>query len=398
MINLQAQQMQNLQQIFDGFLTAQINTSALVRNLNRLRNKCPNARVCAAVKANAYGHGIDIVAPALDAAGVEMMAVSNFTEALELIEIGINADIFILGSQLSIYKGTEKQKIADWIVENDIRITPMIPEDIEALENSARRTGKKALVHLKLDTGMSRMGLCSERLKLLTEQIINSEFIEIEGLYTHLATADTEDKSFTNKQLSLLNEFVGHLAQNGVTDIFVHTCNSAKTLANGNGIETMIRPGLGLYGYFAGPFNIDRPEIEPIMKIVSKITAVKSIKKGRSVGYGCSYKAENDMVIALVPIGYGDGYDRKLSNTGSMKIASQYAPIVGRVSMDQTIIDVTDLLANGLDIKPGINVVIIDDDANSQNSVENIANLLNTIPYEITTRLGERIKRVAIDD
>ncbi len=389
-----AEEMESLKPVFDDFLVARISTDALIHNLQLLRSKTPQAKVCAAVKANAYGHGVDIIARALDQAGVEMMAVSNFNEVQQLIDLNITADIFVLGSQLSIYRGEQKKQVARWIVENEIRITPMTVEDVNALADAAELLGKKAHVHLKLDTGMSRMGLRSEQLKSIVSRIEQFPLIQIEGIYTHLAAADTDNEDFTGQQLKLLEDFKSYLASRSVDDIYIHKANSAATLSRPSMEANMIRPGLALYGLYSGPNNIERPDLKPVMKVISRLTVVKSIPQNSTIGYGCTYRASKEMVIAIVPIGYGDGYDRKLSNKGKMKICGQYVPIVGRVSMDQTIVDVTGLVEQAIDVKVGMEVTIIDDDPQAENSVESLAKLLDTIPYETATRLGPRIKRV----
>ena len=379
-----------------NYIYAQIDEKALISNCEYLKSLKCHAKMCVAVKANAYGHGVEIVVGVLVKAGVDMLAVANFNEARQLLELKPPCPVLVFGSYLSIFKVNNKKQIAEWVVNNGVRITPMLKMDIDSLAQACEKTGKKAYVHTMLDTGMSRMGLGRDDLLELVEYIKEFENIEIEGLYTHLATADFEDKSLALNQVQQFRDFIKILKSRGVEPALIHSDNSAAVIDMPDVGFNMLRVGIAIYGYQPSGEIQQSPELKPAMKVVSKLLAVKDIKKGTYVGYGCTYKADKDMTIGVVPIGYADGYDRNLSNRGKMKVANTIVPIVGRVSMDQTIIDLTEVIKKNSKIKAGYEVIVIDNDRNEPNSVESIAKQLDTIPHEITTGLGPRIVRTPL--
>ena len=379
------------------YLVAQIDLSAVVHNCNILRqftsDKC---KMCVAVKCNAYGHGIDVVLPALKKANVDMLAVAAIPEAMQLRELGWDRPILLLGSEFSIYAGRQKNEIAEWLIANQVRITAMYKEDIEALDAAAKKLGQKAFVHLMLDSGMGRMGLDEQNVLQLIDAISGLNSIEIEGLYTHLSTADAPDKTFSKYQLKRFDDFLTEIKSRGLNIPLIHAANTPAAIDLKQSHYDMLRTGIALYGYQPGRQMHNKPDLKPVMKLVSYLYAVKQIKKGGYAGYGNTWQAPEDTTVGLVPVGYGDGYDRRLSNKGKMKIAGILVPVVGRVSMDQTILDLTPLLKEQIEVSPGMEVTVIDNDPKAPNSIESIADQLQTIPYEIITKLGSRIKRVQI--
>ncbi len=377
-------------------LIAKIDTNALKSNFNLLKSLASNSKMCVAVKANAYGHGVDIVAPILDTAGADFLGVANINEAHQLLNIGINKPILLFGCDINIHEDDKKTEIAKWIIQNQIRTTPMTITEIQLLATAAKNAGQKAYLHLNYDTGMSRMGLSNEKLLELIDEIKKYSAVEIEGIYTHLAMADCKDNNFSLEQIKKLKGFADDLKQNGQDIPLLHAANSAALLTMNNIGLNLARPGLALYGYSDNLDSKYADQLKPVMQLTSFITAVKQIPAGSFIGYGCTYQAKKDMTIAIVPIGYADGYDRRLSNKGKMTINGTLVPVIGRVSMDQTVIDITDIISAGKDIQPGQEVVVIDNKKNSPNSVEAIAEMLETIPYEITTLISQRAKRVAV--
>ncbi len=379
------------------YLVAQIDLSAVVHNCNILRKfaseKC---KMCVAVKCNAYGHGIDVVLPALKTANVDMLAVAAIPEAMQLRELGWDLPILLLGSEFSIYAGRQKDEIAEWLVANQVRITAMYKEDLETLDAAAKQLGKKAIVHLMLDSGMGRMGLDEQKVLQLIDAINGRNSIDIEGLYTHLSTADSPDKTFSRYQLKRFDDFITKIKSSGLNIPLIHAANTPATIDLKQSHYDMLRTGIAVYGYQPGTQMFNKPNLKPVMKLVSYLYAVKQIKKGGYAGYGNTWQATEDTTVGLVPVGYGDGYDRRLSNKGKMKIAGTLVPVVGRVSMDQTILDLTPLLREQIDVCPGMEVTVIDNDPKAPNSIESIADQLQTIPYEIITKLGSRIKRVPL--
>jgi alanine racemase len=376
------------------FLFAQINTEAIKGNCAILKNLIgPGCKLCVAVKCDAYGHGVSLVVPALAEAGVEMMAIASMAEGEELRNIGWRGPVLMFGSELSVYSGKQKQDYAQWSVENDIRLTVADGEDLEVLAQAARGQKRKAKVHLLLDTGMGRMGLDERGIAELLELAKRMEGLEIDGLYTHFSSADDEDKSYANQQLTRLTTFTQRMRGLGVNLGTVHAANSAAIIDLPGSHLDMVRAGISVYGYHAGRGMRHRPPLIPAMKVLSYLTHVKPVGKGQSVGYGNTWRATEDTTVGIVPIGYGDGYDRSLSNRASMTVLDQSVPVIGRVSMDQTIVDLGGLVKKDITAQAGEEVVVIDDNPDAVNSVEKIAELLDTIPYEVVTGLGRRVVR-----
>lgn len=374
---------------------AQIDTSAIVHNCNVFRGIIPKGcRICVAAKCNAYGHGIDIALPAFEQAGIEMLCVALIKEALQLRDLGWEKPILLLGSEFSIYNGRQKKEIAHWIVENALSITAVYRDDILTLLEAAEIVDKPANIHLMVDTGMSRMGLNEERVYELLEEFKDNKFCAIEGIYTHLATADETDKSYADYQLKRFNAFLRKLKDNSINIPIIHSANAGAAIDIPQSCFNMIRPGISIFGYHSSPQMVNKPDLKPSMKVVSHLTLTKHISTSSFIGYGCTCSAKREMLIGLVPIGFGDGYDRRLSNDGYMTAKGHLVPVIGRISMDQTILDLTELMDKGISIAPGDEVVVIDNERNSPNSVESLAVHLGTIPNEIVTNIGPRIKRV----
>ncbi len=378
------------------YLSAQIDLSAIVHNCKILRQVIPpRCKLCAVVKCNAYGHGVEVVLPALKTAEVEMLCVATIAEARQVQELGWEGPILLLGAEFSIYSEKEKEELARWIVESGLRITVTNKKDVDVLSAAAESLKKPAVVHVKLDTGMTRMGISEEPLCELIRQIRGNKNIIIEGLYTHFAAADEKDKSFTNYQLQRLTKFIKQLQTNGIEIPIIHCANSAAVLDLHESHFNMIRPGISICGCFPSPEVHNRPDLKPAMKVVSYLTLVRKIPAGTYIGYGCTYRASKDMVVGLVPIGYGDGYDRRLANIGKMTVAGHIVPVVGRISMDLTTIDLSVPLDKGCKLSASDEVIIIDNVRSAPNSVESIAAEIQTTPYELLTQLGARIVRVA---
>lgn len=376
-------------------VVAEIDLSAISHNCRMIRN-LTNSAICAVVKSNAYGHGVETVLPALEKENVEMLAVATIEQSARLRELGWDKPILLLGSELSIYEDKAKDSAAMCLVENDIRITAMYPQDITVLGKAAEKSGKRAKVHIMLDTGMNRVGLDEKRLISLIEKITNTENVDIEGLYTHFAAADTKDKSFSYKQVEKFKSFVSLLDSKGQKPKILHLANSAGVLDLKDISFDMVRPGIAVYGYKPDTKMVSRCDLRMSLKLKTFLEVVKDIPEGSYVGYGCSYKARKDMTIGVAGIGYSDGYDRGLSNRGVMEISGIEVPVIGRVTMNQTILDITDLKDNGIKPCPGIEVVAIDNRRESGNNVEKTAEKLGTVPHEITARFAAHIKRIGV--
>ena len=358
-----------------------------------LRHCADGGKMCVAVKANAYGHGIRQVLPALHEANIDMLAVAAIDEAIELRDLNWRKPILVLGSEFSIYGKSQKNELAELIVKNELRITATQKEDIDTLARAAEKLHTKAAIHLMFDSGLSRMGLRETELLDLMQYISTKGLILIEGLYTHFATADSFEKTFANQQIDAFKKILNKIEHKIP---IIHASNSSATIDLPHARFDMVRPGISIYGYNSSFEMRNKPPLKPVMKLTSHLTFIKKIPKGSFVGYSCTFRTPRETTIGVVPIGYADGYPRRLSNRGKMLIDGRPAPVIGRVSMDQTILDLTDLLATKTEIHPGSEVTIIDDNRESPNSVESIAKLIETIPHTIITGIGKRVRRTSV--
>lgn len=380
------------------YLVAEIDLGALAHNCRVVRSLArPACRLCVPVKANAYGHGVEVVLPGLRAAKVDMLAVVSVREAAELRGLGWERPVLLMGTELGAYEGGGKDEIAGWLVEHGISVTASSAGDLDALARAAERVGKPAAVHLMLDSGMSREGLHEPEVLELVGLARENPAIWIEGLYTHFATADDGDKSFANAQLQRFAAFVAALAERGIRVPIVHAANSPASIDLPESHFNMIRPGVSVYGCHSSPQMRCKPDLRQVLRLVSRLTLVKRIGEGCHVGYGCTFTAPRDMLIGLAPIGYADGYPRSLSNCGRMLVGDRPAPVIGRVSMDQTILDLSDLEREGVRPAVGQEVVIIDNRPGSPNTIEAICEQVGTIPQAVMTGLGRRVRRVAVN-
>lgn len=378
-------------------IIAQIDLAAIRHNCGIIKSMLPaSCAFGAMVKCNAYGHGTDLILPVLKDEGAKMVGVATIREAEQVRDLDWKGILLLMMPELGIYSGRDKLDIARLIVKNDIRITCVNKGDIDVLSEAAEELNKQAFVHMMLDTGMSRMGLYEEDLIKLINEARSSKNIIIEGLFTHFIASHQADKSSAIEQLGRFNAFRKRLSELGVEIPIIHAANTGAVLDLPEAYFNMVRPGLGLYGYFSDEGLHNKPDLKPALKLLSYLTLVKEVPAGRTVGYGGTYKVKKNMTIGLVPVGYGDGYDRRLSNSGIMTIEGHKVPVIGRISMDQTIVDLTEPIINGVDIKQGTEVTVIDNDRSAVNSVEAIAKKMDSIPYEVVTHLGDRILRVAV--
>lgn len=375
-------------------IVAKIDAAAIRHNCATIKKMLPpDCQFGSMVKCNAYGHGIELVLPILQEAEAKMLGVATLMEAVQVRNLGWDGIILLLMPEIGIYSGQKKKDMARLIIENDIRITCVSVQDIDTLAEAAESLNTKANIHLMLDTGMSRMGLYEEELIELIENAEKNPNILIEGLFTHFIASHSPDKSSALEQLRRFTAFQQRLTDLGVKIPMIHTANTGAVLDLPDAHFDLVRPGLGIYGYYADEGLCDKADLRPAMKLLSYLTLVKKVPAGSTVGYGGTYKVEKDMTIGLVPIGYGDGYDRRLSNLGIMTLEGYKVPVIGRISMDQTIVDLTEPINNGIAVNPGTEITVIDNDRSAVNSVEAIAKLMDSVPYEVVTNLGNRILR-----
>ncbi len=382
----------------DPPVVAEIELDALRGNLHACRGRVPaGTALCPAVKADAYGHGIAHVLPVLADAGIRQVAVANLDEALELRQIGWSGAILCFGPMLATDSPTEQRERAHTAVAADVTLTIQSASELAQLSAAAARLHRRARVEVKVDTGMGRMGLLPGLAEEVIRQTLGCPEVLIEGIYTHLATADEPDLSFAREQLAVFTGLRERLSS-GAAGIAFHAANSAAIFRLPEAHLDRVRPGLALYGYWTGPQDERPADLRPALRVVSRLTAVRSLPAGHAVGYGRSFVTQRPSVIGLVPIGYADGYRRLLGNQAVMTLearrglAARTVPVVGRISMDQTAIDLTE----AGEVRPGDRVVVIDRQPASPHSVEGLARGLATIPYEVTCLLGRRVRRVPV--
>jgi alanine racemase len=375
-----------------GDVVAWISREAIRHNLGVIRSCVgPETALCVAVKANAYGHGLEIVLPALADAAVEMAATATLDEAAEVRSLGWKGRILWFGSALACCEGAQRRDRIEAVLQNEVIASPTCAEDVQALGAAAAAAGRQACVHVNVETGMGRLGLNPDEAFALCELADRLDGIELEGVYTHLATADEADPSYAQEQLATFEAFRRRLTEAGIRPRYVHAANSAASLCLPASHYSLVRPGLAVYGYRPAEVLPEGVRLRPALRLTAPITLIKDLPAGAKIGYGSTFTAARVSRVAVVPVGYNDGYNRHLSNRAVMTVAGQQAPVVGRVSMDQTTIDVTDIPG----ARVGSEVIVIEDEADRPNSVEGLARLLGTIPYEITCMLGNRIERIA---
>ena len=336
--------------------------------------------VIAVVKANAYGHGAGQVARALEDAGAGLLACADIEEASVLRAAGVRAQILVFGA-LSVSD-------LDGLFDCDLTPTISTPGAARAVQAAAARYKRRVRYHLKIDTGMNRLGFRFDNLRRTLPALLASENLELEGLYTHFATADVPDSPLFDQQRVRFERVIGEVAALGGVPRFRHASNSAALLRDSRVWFDLVRPGLLLYGIVPPPLA-STVALEPVMRLVSRVVAVKGMRIGESTGYGARFIAERPTTLAIVPAGYADGLDLRLAGRGAVLIRGRRAPIVGSVCMDMLMADVT-----GMDASPGDEVVIIGAQGDDRIDAREIAATIGTIPWEVVCRVGSRIERV----
>ena len=356
-----------------------ISKKSLLANLEAYAKAYPKLSFAPVLKSNAYGHGLLLVAGALDKTAVPFFCIDSLYEAQNLQQNGTKHKLLILGY-------TQSENILRARTKNiSFAIT-----DLNQLQKIVGQLKRPRTFHLKLDTGMRRQGLLPEQWQDSLTLLKKNPMIILEGLYSHLADADNSNSDFTMAQIKLWNQGAEFFKKYFPEIKYFHLANTAGTAFAENIFANTARLGIGLYGIDSGVQK--KLELKPALTMKSIISSLRELKTGDSVGYNAIFKATGPSKIATVPVGYYEGLDRRLSEKGFFKIGNQFCPIVGRVSMNMTSVDVTDVA----DVKVGDEVEIISANPADKNSAENIAALCGTIPYEILARLPEHLKRTLI--
>lgn len=366
---------------------AEIDISALIHNFNIIKEKCSNSKIMAVVKADAYGHSVKDIAPVLDREGASGFAVSNIDEALQLRECGIEKPILILGyTPVQLAKTLYKHKITQTVYCSDYA---------KGLSENAIKDNVVVDVHIKLDTGMGRLGfdIRQDNMAGLCEvlNVFNLGGLKVAGTFTHFPVADSvlaDDKNFTEMQLNRFIAATQKIKAAGFNPGLIHCSNSAGVTLDSNFHIDLCRPGIILYGLLPSE-DVKMPSaLKPVMTLKSVVSMVKHINPGEQISYGRTFTAKKEMKIATITAGYADGYPRSLSNIGEVLISGKRAPILGRICMDQFMADITDIE----NVREGDEVVLFGDGL----SIEELAEKCGTINYEIICGISPRVPRVII--
>ncbi len=354
----------------------EINVEHISHNMKELRKNIPqNEKLLAVVKADAYGHGSVMLAPTLLASGADMLGVASIDEGVDLRAAKINCNILVLGA------------VPVWAVESAIKynltISIFSKEHLQACKHAYERTGQKVRAHIKLDTGMNRIGISPDEASEFIKQVQNCDYISLEGIFTHLALA--EDRKETFKQIEKWNNVISQINTNG---LLLHILNTAGTMCYNVETANMRRAGIAIYGLYPDlPPNgeINKPNLKPVISLKGRVVNIHEAKDGEGISYAHTYKAKGNRKIATVPLGYADGIPRGLSNKIYGTINGQKVPQVGNITMDQMMFDITDVNVNLGDV-----ISLLDEN----NSIDEWAKILGTINYELTCRLKLRLPRV----
>lgn len=367
---------------------AEIDLNKIENNMKRIKELAGDREVIAVVKADAYGHGATSVAPVLLENGASKLAVAVIAEGIELRDAGIKEPIMILG-----YTPLE---LGEDLINYNIEQTVYDLEYAKELSNIAKKLGKKAKIHIALDTGMGRIGFLpnEESFKDVVE-ICNLDGLDVCGIFTHFSTADEEDKTYTYEQFNKIKDFNDKLKEVGIDIKLKHASNSGAIIDLPETYLDGVRAGIILYGYYpSDEVNKDRLKLEPALTLKTRVSHVKTLDKDMYISYGRTFKTERKSVIATLPIGYADGYLRLLSGKAKVIINGKFANVVGRICMDQCMIDVTDIG----DVKVSDEVILLGEDGDLKFNADDMAEAMGTINYEVLCMIRHRIPRIYIRD
>lgn len=368
----------------------EIDLNALRINVQRLRRLIGHpCLLTAVVKANAYGHGIELVGLAALRAGADRLAVATVGEGALLRKIGVAAPILVLGY-------TPPWQAAD-VIRHGLTATVYDLETADALAQAAQTFDTQANVHVKIDTGMHRLGLYPPDAPAFLAALSQRSGLIVEGIFTHFSTADDKDKTFTRGQLERFLALLSRLEEAGLRPPIAHAANSAATLSLPDSHLQMVRCGIALYGLHPSEETPLPGGFKPVLSWKAQVAQVKSLERGDAVSYGNTYIAPDRRRVAVIPVGYADGFPRAPRHWQYVLIHGQPAPILGRVCMDQTVVDVTDIVVNsGEDVRIGDEVVLIGRQGAAAITAEDVAARVGTINYEVVSKLLARLPRIPV--
>ena len=362
---------------------AEIDLKSLEFNYWRLQKRIPKGvKLLAVVKADAYGHGAIPVSLKLEKLGVEYLGVAIPEEGVELRKGGVKAPILILGGIF----GRDADRIFRF------HLTPVVfrKDSLQVLSKEAERRRRNVRVHLKVDTGMGRLGVPFNLWRDFLKEVKRSSKIEVEGILSHFSMTDEKGGNFTQHQWKIFQEAVAMVKEMGVSFQYLHMASSATLTRFPSCSGNLVRPGIMLYGAYPSPTFRDLIQLKPIMTLKTRIHFLKHVSPGTKISYGGTFVTKRESLIATLPIGYGDGYSLRLSNQGEVLIRGKRAPVVGRVCMDFTMVDVTDIP----NVSIGDEVVLMGRQGKEQITAEEIAEKVDSISYEVLCLIGKRVPRI----
>lgn len=363
---------------------AEVNLAAIGDNFLALKSLVPpQTQLVAVVKANAYGHGAVPVARELLARGASHLAVARVTEGVELRQAGIATPILVLG-----LIGSEEVPRA---VAADLTLPVSSLPLAQALSSEAVKRGKKCSVQVKVDTGMGRIGILPREAPHLIQELKRLPGIFVEGVFSHLATADEKDPREAKGQIEIFSKLKQKLEPFQIP--YFHIANSAGILNFPEAHFDLVRAGIALYGLWPSAACCQKVQLKPALSWKARLCFLKELPAGSGISYGHTYRTERPTVVGTVAVGYGDGYSRLLSNRGQMLVAGRRVPILGRVCMDQTMVDLTELVSMGLEPKVGDEVVLMGRQGEEEITASELAGWMGTINYEVTCLIGSRVER-----
>ncbi len=363
----------------------EIDLGALRHNLRQVRTKAAKAKVLAVVKADAYGHGAAKVAPALQDAGADLFGVAIVEEGIELRRAGILKPILVLGG---IYPDQERD-----LFNHDLTPTLYSLETACRLDRYAREAGRTCPYHLKIDTGMGRLGFRPEELPGVLDALSGKKNLVLEGVISHLAVADDPHHSFTGEQTHLFREMLGKIREAGFDPGYVHISNSSALFSCDPLECNLVRPGIVLYGSLPSSWFAGKIDLKPVMSLRTSVVQIKKVPAGTGISYGHRFVTERPSVLAAIPVGYADGYSRHLTGCGEALVRGRRVPVAGTVCMDWTMLDITDVP----DVQVGDEVTLLGRDNGQMISAEEWAEWIGTIPYEVFCQISKRVPRIYRD-
>ncbi len=375
----------------EHYLTAEISRAAVAHNLEVLRARLPaGCALCAVVKADCYGHSVDVLLATI-AAKADVLAVATVPEAIYLRDRGYAGPVLVTVALSPRSAGPQRDAVAE-AMRQGIQLTVADAADVPSMQQLAVTLGARPGIHVKIDTGMGRSGVLPDGAGRLVQAVRDAAPLRLAGVYTHFAASDEADKTHAESQFAVFGSLLEQFGPLG--GVVRHAANSAAVADMPHTALDMVRPGVAIYGYQPSD-EIRHPlPLRPALRLTGPIVQVKRLPAGATVGYGCACRLARDSRVGIVPAGYADGIPRVLGGNCPVGVGGRVTPVLGRISMDQVVIDLTDL--PGADV--GATAELISPDPQAPNSVAALARLSGTIPYEVTCRLGGRVTYKGVDD